>query len=214
VMKGLNPQGVKVNSFKAPTHHELSHDFFWRHYITLPAKGEIGIFNRSHYENVLITKVHPELILKEKLPGINTTEDIDETFWNDRYKQIRRIEKNLAQKGTTILKFFLHLSKEEQKKRFLERIDDPSKNWKLSIADIEERKYWDDYQNAYENAIASTATEYAPWFIIPADDKWFARLSMASIIYSEVTKLNLAFPQMTEGDIAHLQDARDKLLKE
>ncbi len=212
VMKGLNPQGVKVYSFKTPSSEELSHDYFWRHYKVLPAKGEIVIFNRSHYENVLITKVHPEFILNEKLPHVKDISDIDNAFWTERYKQIRRIEKNIAKKGTLILKFFLHLSKEEQKERFLKRIEDPAKQWKFSMADIEERKYWEKYQTAYEGAIRYTSEKHAPWFVIPADDKWFARLAVASIIYNEVSRLDLCYPTLSEEDISKLKAVKDELM--
>ena len=176
IMSGLNPSGVQVTSFKVPSSTELDHDYFWRHYIALPARGEIGIFNRSHYENVLVTKVHPEFILKENLPDINSVSDINDKFWDNRYKQINRFEKNLYQNGTIILKFFLHLSKKEQRKRLIARIDDPLKNWKFSPADSKERYFWDQYQKAYEDALSNTSTEYAPWFVIPADDKWFTRI--------------------------------------
>ncbi len=214
VLSGLNPMGVKVNSFKAPSSTELDHDYFWRHYKALPARGEIGIFNRSHYENVLVTRVHPEFVLKENLPGISAVEDITEEFWQKRYKQINRFEKNLAQNGTLIIKFFLHVGKEEQKKRFLDRIDDPEKNWKLSPADAKERKFWDDYMRAYEAMLPATSTEHAPWFVIPADDKWFARLSMAAIIYQEFEKLNLSYPVVSEAQKAALQEIKKELLAE
>jgi PPK2 family polyphosphate:nucleotide phosphotransferase len=176
VMTGFNPQGVKVTSFKVPSSEELDHDYIWRHYKALPARGEIGIFNRSHYENVLVTRVHPEYILNENIPGINSVKDIDKKFWEKRYKQINRFEKNLIENGTIVLKFFLHLSKKEQKKRFLERIDNPEKNWKFSSADIAERKLWDKYQEAFSEMISATSMEEAPWYVLPADDKWFTRL--------------------------------------
>ncbi len=214
IMSGFNPLGVKVSSFKAPTSHELDHDYFWRHYLVLPARGEIAIHNRSHYENVLVTKVHPEYILGERIPGIESLKNIDKAFWEDRYKQIIRFEKNLAQNGTIILKFFLHVSKEEQKKRFLERIDDPSKNWKFSLADLKERGFWDDYQRAYEEAISKTSTESAPWFIIPADDKGYARLAIATIIHKEFSKLSLSYPVVSDAQKAELQKARLQLVSE
>jgi PPK2 family polyphosphate:nucleotide phosphotransferase len=214
IMSGFNPLGVKVYSFKAPTSHELDHDFFWRHNLALPARGEIAIHNRSHYENVLVTKVHPEWILNENIPGIETVKDINDKFWENRYKQIVRFEKNLAANGTIILKFFLHVSKKEQKKRFLERIDDPSKNWKFSLSDLKERGFWDDYQRAYEMAISQTSKEHAPWFIIPADDKWYARLAIAAIIYRQFKKLNMSYPQVTDAQKAELQKARLHLMAE
>ena len=214
IMSGFNPLGVKVYSFKAPTSHELDHDFFWRHNMALPARGEIAIHNRSHYENVLVTKVHPEWILNENIPGIETVKDINDRFWENRYKQIVRFEKNLAANGTIILKFFLHVSKKEQKKRFLERIDDPSKNWKFSLSDLKERGFWDDYQRAYERAISQTSKEHAPWFIIPADDKWYARLAIAAIIYRQFKKLNMSYPQVTDAQKEELQKARLHLMAE
>mgnify|MGYP001474823478 CR=1 FL=1 len=214
IMSGFNPLGVKVYSFKAPTSHELDHDFFWRHNLALPARGEIAIHNRSHYENVLVTKVHPEWILNENIPGIETVKDINDKFWENRYKQIVRFEKNLAANGTIILKFFLHVSKKEQKKRFLERIDDPSKNWKFSLSDLKERGFWDDYQRAYEMAISQTSKEHAPWFIIPADDKWYARLAIAAIIYRQFKKLDMSYPQVTDAQKEELQKARLHLMAE
>jgi PPK2 family polyphosphate:nucleotide phosphotransferase len=214
IMSGFNPLGVKVYSFKAPNSHELDHDFFWRHNLALPARGEIAIHNRSHYENVLVTRVHPEYILGENIPGIESLKDIDKKFWKQRFKQIVRYERNLARNGTVILKFFLHVSKKEQKKRFLERIDDPSKNWKFSMADLKERGYWDQYQEAYEDAIAHTSKVHAPWYIIPADDKWFARLAIAAIIYRKFESLKLKYPSISDTQKAELQNARAKLVGE
>ncbi len=214
IMSGLNPSGVKVASFKAPTSTELDHDYFWRHYLALPARGEIGIFNRSHYENVIVTKVHPEYILKENLPHVESLEDIDKKFWEERYKQINRFEKNLYENGTLIFKFFLHISKDEQKKRFLERMDDRSKNWKLSPADLKERKYWDDYQKAFEDAISATSQKHAPWYIIPMNQKWWGRLLIASIICLEFDKLNLSYPQATPEQWEEIQKAKEVLLSE
>ncbi|MGE0772942.1 MAG: polyphosphate kinase 2 family protein [Cyclobacteriaceae bacterium] len=214
IMSGFNPLGVKVYSFKAPNAQELDHDYFWRHYIAMPARGEIAIHNRSHYENVLVTRVHPEWVLNEQLPGITSVDQIDKKFWDNRYKQIRRLEKNLALNGTLILKFFLHVSMKEQKKRFLERIDDPAKNWKFSLSDLKERGYWDKYQEVYGEAISETSTPYAPWFIIPADNKWFSRLAIASIIFREFEKLKLSYPTVSEGQKAELQKAKAHLLSE
>ncbi|MBX2955181.1 MAG: polyphosphate kinase 2 family protein [Cyclobacteriaceae bacterium] len=214
IMSGFNPLGVKVYSFKAPNSHELDHDFFWRHNLAMPARGEIAIHNRSHYENVLVTKVHPEWILNENIPGVDSLKDINKAFWEMRYKQITRFEKNLAENGTIILKFFLHVSKKEQKKRFLERIDDPSKNWKFSLSDLKERAYWDNYQKVYEEAISETSKEHAPWFIIPADDKWYARLAIAAVIYREFGKLKLSYPTVTDSQKAELQKARLHLMAE
>jgi len=214
IMSGFNPLGVKVYSFKAPNSHELDHDFFWRHEMALPARGEIAIHNRSHYENVLVTKVHPEWILNEHLPGVETVKKIDGKFWESRYKQIRRFEKNLADNGTIIMKFFLHVSKKEQKKRFLERIEDPSKNWKFSLGDLKERAFWDDYQKAYEDAMSATSTESAPWFVIPADDKWFARLAIAAIITRQFAKLEINYPIVTQAQKEELQKAKLQLMSE
>jgi PPK2 family polyphosphate:nucleotide phosphotransferase len=214
IMSGLNPQGVKVSSFKTPSTTELDHDYFWRHYKELPARGEIGIFNRSHYENVLVTRVHPEYIMNENLPSINSLEDIDQDFWQKRYKQINRFEKNIIENGTIILKFFLHISKKEQKKRFLERIDDPSKNWKFSLADLKERNCWDKYMNAYEEMLSATSQPEAPWFVIPSDDKWFARLSIAAIIYREFEKMKFSYPVVGKAAKADLQKAKQLLMAE
>jgi PPK2 family polyphosphate:nucleotide phosphotransferase len=214
VMSGLNPQGVKVASFKTPSSIELDHDYFWRHYKELPGKGEIGIFNRSHYENVLVTRVHPEYILNENIPSIKSIKDIDHKFWEKRYKQINRFEKNLSENGTLILKFFLHVSKDEQKNRFLERIDNPAKNWKFSPADAKERLHWDEYQTAYEEMLSATSTSYAPWHVLPADDKWFTRLCLGAVVLFEFEKLKLKYPKVSEAQLAELQKAKEALLAE
>jgi PPK2 family polyphosphate:nucleotide phosphotransferase len=214
VLSGFNPSGVKVASFKAPNSTELDHDYFWRHSRELPARGEIGIFNRSHYENVLVTRVHPEFILKENLPHVQSLKDINKNFWKARYAQINRFEKNLVENGTIILKIFLHVSKAEQKKRFLDRIDDPTKNWKFSHADLKERAYWDDYQKAFEEMLESTSTEYAPWMVLPADDKWFTRLAFAACIFSAFEKLNLEYPVVSKEQKDELQKAKQQLLSE
>lgn len=214
VLAGLNPKGVKVVSFKAPTSDELDHDYFWRHYKVLPARGEIGIFNRSYYENVLVTRVHPELILNERLPQINSVKDIDKSFWKTRFKQINHFEKNLTENGMVILKLFLNVSKEEQKKRFLERIDNPEKNWKFSVSDTEERKHWDKYILAYEEMMAATSTSYAPWFVIPADDKWYTRLLIGGIITRQFEKLKLSYPIVSKEQLLKLQKAKKELLAE
>ena len=214
VMSGLNPQGVKVSSFKTPSKDELDHDFLWRHYKALPARGEIGIFNRSHYENVLVTRVHPEYILNENIPGIEKVENITGDFWQQRYKQINRFEKTIAENGTLILKFFLHVSKKEQKKRFLDRIDDPAKNWKFAAGDVAERAFWDDYMAAYDDMLESTSKDYAPWFILPADDKWFTRLCLAAIISREFDKLDATYPVVSEEQKQQLLQMREKLINE
>jgi PPK2 family polyphosphate:nucleotide phosphotransferase len=212
ILSGVNPLGVKIHSFKAPTTHELDHNYLWRHSLATPARGEIAIHNRSHYENVLVTRVHPEYILKENIPGITSVEDITDKFWEGRFKQINRFEKNLAGNGTVILKFFLYLSKKEQKKRLLSRIDDPSKNWKFELGDLKERGFWDDYHKAYEDAIAATSTDHAPWFIVPADNKWFTRLAIASIIYRELESLEIDYPAISEQHRQALLVAREQLI--
>jgi PPK2 family polyphosphate:nucleotide phosphotransferase len=214
IMSGFNPLGVKVYSFKAPNSAELDHDYFWRHNLALPARGEIAIHNRSHYENVIVTKVHPEWILNENIPDVRSLKDINDKFWETRYKQINRFEKNLTQNGMLVLKFFLHVSKKEQKKRFLERIDDPSKNWKFSLSDLKERAFWNDYQKIIAEALSATSQENAPWYVIPADDKWYARLAIATIIHSEFEKLELSYPMVSETQKAELQKARMVLMAE
>lgn len=211
VMSGLNPQGVNVTSFKAPTHQELGHDYLWRHYIALPSRGMVGIFNRSQYENVLVTRVHPEYIFNENLPGIHALADIDKTFWEKRFKQLNQFEKTLVENGTVILKFFLHVSKKAQKERLLERINDPAKNWKFSSADVKERILWKDYRKAYEEMLENTSSSHCPWFIIPADDKWFTRLVIANVIVNELSKLDLSYPQMTDLQRADLEISKKML---
>jgi PPK2 family polyphosphate:nucleotide phosphotransferase len=214
IMSGFNPLGVSVYSFKAPNSNELDHEYLWRHQISVPARGEIAIHNRSHYENVLVTKVHPEWILNERIPGVDTVKDIDDKFWEQRYKQIRRFEKNMADNGTIILKFFLNVSKKEQKKRFLERIDDTSKNWKFSLSDLKERAFWDDYQKAYGEALSATSTDYAPWYVIPADDKWFSRLAIAAIIAEKFSTLKMNYPVVNQSQKEELQKAKVELMTE
>ncbi len=204
VMRGVNPQGCQVFSFKQPTSEDYEHDFLWRHYRALPERGRIGIHNRSHYEYVLICKVHPQFNLKERIPGYNRPEDFDQTFWESRYESIRHMESHLHRNGTTIVKFFLHVSKEEQKKRFLERINDEKKNWKFSSADIAERGHWDAYMKAYEDAMEATSTADSPWYIIPADHKWFARLAVGKIIVDTLEKISPQFPELPEEEQARL----------
>jgi len=211
VLSGINPQGCDVHNFKQPSANELEHGYLWRHYTRLPQRGKIGIFNRSHYENVLVTKVHPQFLLNENLPDIHSLQDVDETFWKTRYKQINNFEKTISENGTTIIKFFLHLSKEEQKQRFLARIEDAEKNWKFSSADIEERSFWDDYQQAYETAIGQTSTHYAPWYVIPADNKWFSRIAIGSIIVETLTGMDIQMPKIAGKERAFLQQAKEKL---
>lgn len=212
VMSGVNPQGCKVSSFKSPSKIELDHNYLWRHYLALPERGQIGIFNRSHYENVLITKVHPEFVLNEKLPEIKSLDQINDTFWQHRYSQINNFEEGLYQNGTIILKFFLNLSKAEQKQRFLDRLNEPNKNWKFSSADLKERAFWDKYQQAYEDMINNTSKKHAPWHIIPADNKWFSRMAIGKIIINTLKNLDLKFPAPENPE--RLQDAKIKLENE
>ena len=212
VFGGVNPQGCEVHSFKSPSHREYSHDFLWRHAIALPAKGKIGIFNRSHYESVLVCKVHPEYNLNEKV--WDSVSEFDEKFWEERYESIRNFEKHLSENGTTVIKIFLHISKDEQKKRFLDRIDEQEKNWKFSMGDLPERALWDEYMNAYERAINETSKDYAPWFVIPGDDKWFARIAAIQIIIDTLEGMDLKFPKLSEDDLKELEGARKQLENE
>ncbi len=212
VMSGINPQGCRVHNFKTPSKKELSHDYLWRHYKVLPKRGMIEIFNRSHYENVLATKVNPSFILNENIPGIDSVDKIDAQFWENRYEQINNFEKHLHQNGTHILKFFLHLSKDEQKKRLLSRLDNPNKNWKFNKADLEARAQWNKYQTAYEEMLQKTSKEYAPWYVIPADKKYFARVAIGSIILEKLQSLDLRFPSGKSEEI--LAQAREQLLAE
>lgn len=210
VMSGLNPQGCRVSSFKQPSAVELDHDYFWRIVPRLPAKGQIGIFNRSYYEEVLVARVHPEILDHQKIPAACRPPDM----WEQRYTQIRRFEKTLIENGTVILKFFLHVSHEEQKRRFLERIERPEKNWKFSSADLAERTRWKDYQRAYEAAIGATATREAPWHIIPADHKWFSRAAVARVVVKALEGLDLRYPKVSKEQRLALKEARKTLLAE
>ena len=212
VFGGVNPQGCEVHSFKTPSSKEYDHDFLWRHYIALPEKGKIGIFNRSHYESVLVCKVHPEYNLNEKV--WKDVDDFDDEFWENRYESIRNFEKHLANNGTTIVKIFLNVSQEEQKKRFLDRINEPDKNWKFAASDLSERALWPDYMKAYEEAINETSKEYAPWYVIPADNKWFARVAAIQIIIDALERMDLKYPVLSEKDQAALQEAKAKLESE
>jgi PPK2 family polyphosphate:nucleotide phosphotransferase len=214
IMRGVNPQGVNVFSFKHPTTIELEHDYLWRHEQKLPEHGQITIFNRSHYENVLISKVHPKIVLAERLPGINRLDNIDENFWKTRYGQINYFEKRNIETGTSILKFFLHLSKKEQRIRFLDRIDNREKHWKFSSSDISERKFWNAYQDAYEQAVQKTSTKIAPWYIIPADDKLYAHLLISKIILERLKNINPCFPKTDEKEILLMKKAKTWLAKE
>jgi PPK2 family polyphosphate:nucleotide phosphotransferase len=208
VMSGINPQGCDVFSFKAPTNEELDHDFLWRCHKVVPERGKIGIFNRSYYEEVLVVRVHPAVLGAQKLPQPLVTKHI----WEERYEDINVFERYLARNGVVIRKFFLHLSKKEQERRFLSRLDDPKKNWKFSLADAKERGFWKDYTEAYEEAIQSTATKHAPWYIVPADNKWFARLVIASAIVKALHDLDLAFPKVDKAKKKELEEIREKLV--
>jgi PPK2 family polyphosphate:nucleotide phosphotransferase len=209
VMSGVNPQGFQVFSFQSPSHEELEHDYLWRIHKSLPERGRIGIFNRSHYEETLVVRVHPELLLAQNLPKFDPKK-----IWQQRFAQINDFERHLTENGTIIIKFFLHLSKAEQKQRFLERIETPSKHWKFSAADIQEREYWDKYQAAYTDVFNHTSTEAAPWYIIPADRKWYTRLAVADIICSRLEKLDLAYPKLSEEAEAKLSAAKHSLERE
>lgn len=212
VFGGVNPQGCEVTSFKTPSGKEYEHDFLWRHYIALAEKGKIGIFNRSHYESVLVCKVHPEYNLNEKV--WKDVSQFDDNFWNNRYESIENFEKHLARNGTQIIKIFLNVSKDEQKQRFLDRIDEQEKNWKFSMGDLKERALWDQYMEAYEEAISKTSKDHAPWYIIPADQKWFARVAAIQIIIDTLGKMDLKYPQLPAQEAAQLNEAKSILEKE
>ena len=212
VFGGVNPQGCAVTSFKTPSDKEYKHDFLWRHYVALPEKGKIGIFNRSHYESVLVCKVHPEYNLNENV--WKDVDDFDDEFWQDRYESIRNFEKHLAENGTKIIKIFLNVSQEEQKQRFLDRIDEPDKNWKFSPGDLPERALWDDYMSAYEEAIDETSKDYAPWYVLPADSKWFTRVAAIQIIIDQLEKMDLEYPKLSDKETAALHDAKRQLENE
>lgn len=214
ILSGVNPVGFKVANFKQPTSQELRHDYLWRINKELPMRGNIGVFNRSYYEDVLVSRVHPEIILNSNLPGIDSLTDVDDHFFEKRYQDIRDYEKYLTRNSYVVLKFFLHVSKEEQKRRFLARIDIPEKNWKFSAADIRERQYWDKYQKAYEKAINATATKDNPWYVVPADDKWYSRLIVSDILTKRIEELPLAYPTLSPAEQAKLTTARQELLNE
>lgn len=215
VFMDFNTRGITVNSFKVPTDLELKHDYLWRHYIALPPRGEFGIFNRTHYENVLVTRVHPEYILKENIPSIHSVEDINEDFWNQRFEQINNFEKHISENGTIIFKFFLDLSEEEQKIRLLRRLENHEKNWKFSPDDIKERNEWDKYQKCYEEAINKTSTIYAPWYVIPADDKATSRYIVAKILYSTLKSYkDIKEPILNGAVMDHLKMYEQQLRQE
>lgn len=215
IFKGFNTQGIEVHSFKTPSTQELEHDYLWRHYKVLPERGKFGVFNRTHYENVVVTRVHPKYILNENLPHIATVDDIGEEFWKKRLKQIRNFEKHLVQNGTIVFKFFLHISKKEQKQRLLNRLSTPSKNWKFSSGDLQERKLWDIYQNCYEEAINETSCKSAPWFVIPSDNKKAARLLVAKILLKKLKKYtDIVYPELNEEDKSKLETYKVQLDKD
>jgi PPK2 family polyphosphate:nucleotide phosphotransferase len=209
VMSGVNPEGCQVYSFKVPSDTELQHDFLWRTTQHLPERGHIGIFNRSYYEEVLVVRVHSEALKNEKLPPSLVTKDI----WEERFEDIHSFERHMARSGTVIRKFFLHLSKKEQKKRFLARLEEPEKNWKFSASDIHEREYWDDYQKVYEEMIRNTATRSAPWYVVPADNKWFTHLVVAGVVVETLEELGLSYPKVDAAKRKEIQEAAKALKK-
>lgn len=214
VFSHFNPRGVVVHSFKTPSHRELQHDYLWRHYLALPEKGKYSIFNRSHYENLLVTRVNQQFLLNERIPGIQKVEDIPEDFWEQRYDQINNFEKHISQNGTIIFKFFLHLSKEEQRRRLLRRLDKKEKIWKFTPSDISERELWDDYQLCYQKAINNTSSPHAPWHLIPADDKRMARYIVAQIIHEEMSKYtDIQEPAPAKAVQDNLEEYRRKLIE-
>jgi len=207
VMSGVNPQGCQVYSFKHPSAEELDHNFFWRYAKALPERGRIGIFNRSYYEEVLVVRVHPELVVAQRVPDVK----IDDDFWADRFADINAFERHLTRNGTVILKFFLHISKDEQRKRLLKRLKDPKKYWKFSAADINERAFWDDYMKAFEQALSATSTKWAPWHIIPADHKWVSRAMVARIVTTAIESLDLQYPEVPDVQRAAIAEAKKQL---
>lgn len=215
VFKELNARGVVVHSFKTPTDLELKHDYLWRHYIALPARGKFGVFNRTHYENVLVTRVHPEYILNENLPDVLSLNDINDEFWNKRFEQINNFEKTIADNGTIIFKFFLNISKEEQKDRLLRRLNKPNKHWKFSPGDLEERKLWEDYQDCYQDAISKTTKPHAPWYVVPSDDKPIARYIVAKILLDTLkTYKDIREPELDDDIKANIDDYKKQLESE
>ena len=214
VFSKFNPRGVVVHSFKSPSTKELQYDYLWRHYVALPQKGKYSIFNRSHYENVLVTRVNPQYLLNENIPGIENIDDIPSDFWDKRFDQIRNFEKHIVQNGTLVFKFFLHLSKEEQRKRLLRRLEKPNKNWKFAPSDLTERELWDNYWVHYEQAINNTSLPHAPWYIIPADDKPLSRLLVAKILHEEMVKYtDIVEPQLDSSIQENIEKYKKKLLR-
>lgn len=215
VFEEFNSRGVVVHSFKTPSTNELKHDYLWRHYIALPQRGKFGVFNRTHYENVLVTRVHPEYILNENIPGINQVSDIDESFWKNRFEQINSFEKTLTENGTVIFKFFLNISKEEQKHRLLRRLNKKEKNWKFSPGDLKERKLWDDYMKCYEAVLNNTSTAYAPWYIIPSDSKTTARYLVSKILFETMTGFkDIKEPELEPEIQAKISEYKQQLERE
>ncbi|SEP55743.1 PPK2 family polyphosphate kinase [Flavobacterium urocaniciphilum] len=211
VFKEFNPRGVVVHSFKTPNSTELEHDYLWRHYLALPEKGKFAVFNRTHYENLLVTRVHPEYILNENLPGIEKVEDITPQFWENRYEQINNFEKHISQNGTIVMKFFFYMSKDEQKKRLLKRLEQTEHQWKFSAGDLKERERWDDYMKYYEEIMNKSSNENAPWYIIPSDDKEMARYLVAKIMWEELQKFSIDEPQLSEKDKANFELYKQQL---
>jgi PPK2 family polyphosphate:nucleotide phosphotransferase len=211
VMSGINPQGCQVYSFKHPSAEELDHNFLWRCNKALPERGRIGIFNRSYYEEVLIVKVHPELVAAQRIPAANSK---DKKFWERRYDDINAFEQHLTHNGTAIVKFFLNVSREEQRERFLERINNPAKHWKFSASDVSEREYWNDYMQAYEDCLSATSTKSAPWYVIPADHKWVSRALVAAILTTTIKSLDLKWPKVTDDQKRAIKEAKVKLESE
>ena len=214
VFKDVNARGVVVHSFKVPTSIELKHDFLWRHYIALPVKGKIGVFNRTHYENVLVTRVHPEYVFAENIPTVKSLEDLTDEFYYDRMDRINQFEKHIAENGTIILKFFLNVSKEEQKNRLLRRLNIQEKNWKFSEGDLEERKLWGNYQECYKDLLQRTSTDYAPWYVIPADDKPTARYIVAKTLQEELEKYNFKEPKLPQKVLNQIHEFKEQLNNE
>jgi PPK2 family polyphosphate:nucleotide phosphotransferase len=210
IFEGVNPQGCEVSSFKQPTSHELDHDFLWRCMIALPERGRIGIFNRSYYEECLVTRVHPDLLVKEKLPPKLVTKSI----WRERFEDISAVERYLTRNGTVILKFFLNVSREEQRQRFLDRLEDPAKQWKFSMGDVSERALWPRYQAVYQDIVRHTATSFAPWYVVPADHKWFARVVIGSVIVAALERLDLHFPRADRASLREFKEVREALERE
>lgn len=211
VFKEFNPRGVVVHSFKTPNSTELEHDYLWRHYLALPEKGKFAVFNRTHYENLLVTRVHPEYILNENLPGIEKVEDITPQFWENRLEQITNFEKHIAQNGTIVLKFYFHMSKDEQRKRLLKRLEQTEHQWKFSAGDLKERERWDDYMKYYEEILNKSSNDFAPWFVIPSDDKEMARYLVARIMWEELQKFPVKEPELTEKDKANFELYKQQL---